>query len=63
MAAIRAVLAAVGLQLAETPQRALLSLLVARARLRLRGLGFTPRPESALDPSSECGSTPPTRSR
>lgn len=39
------VLAAVGLELPETPQRALASLLYRRARVRLRGLDFDPRPE------------------
>jgi hypothetical protein len=50
VAAVHDVLAAVGLHVAPTPQRALLSLLASRARLRLRGLGFRERPESALDP-------------
>jgi hypothetical protein len=44
------VLAAVGLQMPKSPQRALLSLLAARARLRWRGLDFTPASESTLDP-------------
>jgi hypothetical protein len=50
IAAIHEVLAAVDLKMAATPQRALLSLLAARARLRLRGLDFVERPEPALDP-------------
>jgi serine/threonine protein kinase len=49
MAAIHSVLAAVGLALPKTPQRALLSLLAARARLALRGLDFTTRSERELD--------------
>lgn len=37
------VLAAVGLQMAKTPKRALLSMLLRRAWLRLRGVRFAPR--------------------
>jgi hypothetical protein len=48
--AVREVLAAVGLKMQPTPNRALLSLLGSRARLRLRGLSFHERPESALPP-------------
>jgi serine/threonine protein kinase/tetratricopeptide (TPR) repeat protein len=43
LAVIRTVLRTVGLALAPTPRRALLSLLLRRARLRLRGLGFRER--------------------
>lgn len=46
---IRAVLAAVGYKLAPGPKRALASLLVRRAHLRLRGLKFVER-EAALIP-------------
>jgi hypothetical protein len=49
LTAIQKVLAAVGLELPRSPQRALLSLLGSRARLRLRGLDFQPKSESALD--------------
>jgi serine/threonine protein kinase/tetratricopeptide (TPR) repeat protein len=48
-AALRDVLAGVGLRLPATPSRTLLALLAARARLWLRGLGFRERPESAVD--------------
>ncbi|MCG8420437.1 MAG: protein kinase [Proteobacteria bacterium] len=44
------VLAPLGVRLAATPKRALLSLLWQRARLRLRGLGFTERSESEIAP-------------
>ncbi|HEU4611465.1 MAG TPA: AAA family ATPase, partial [Kofleriaceae bacterium] len=39
----RKVLAGVGLAMAKTPMRALLSMLARRAWLRIRGLGFRPR--------------------
>jgi serine/threonine protein kinase len=42
------VLNAAGMQLPETPRRALASLLYHRARLRLRGLGFVERHESQI---------------
>jgi serine/threonine protein kinase/tetratricopeptide (TPR) repeat protein len=42
------VLAAVDLELPETPQRALMSLLYRRARVRLRGLDFEPRDERQI---------------
>ncbi|HEX6719356.1 MAG TPA: protein kinase [Pyrinomonadaceae bacterium] len=48
---IRKVLAAVGLRLFSNPKRALLSLLLRRARLRLRGLNFTERQESEISKS------------
>ena len=49
---IRSVLGSVGLELAPTPRRALLSLLLQRARLRLRGLGFRER-DAAQVPAAE----------
>jgi hypothetical protein len=42
------VLGAMGMKLAPTPMRALLSLLYRRARLRLRGLKFEPRDPSQI---------------
>jgi serine/threonine protein kinase/tetratricopeptide (TPR) repeat protein len=45
-----AVLAAVDLELPETPQRALASLLYRRARVRLRGLSFKPREAQKIPP-------------
>ncbi|HEY5947108.1 MAG TPA: protein kinase [Kofleriaceae bacterium] len=44
----RKVLAGVGLKMAKTPLRALLSMLVKRAWLRIRGLGFRPRSLSEI---------------
>jgi serine/threonine protein kinase/tetratricopeptide (TPR) repeat protein len=44
------VLATVGMELPATRPRALASFVYQRARLRLRGLAFTPRPESAAPP-------------
>jgi eukaryotic-like serine/threonine-protein kinase len=44
----RKVLAGVGLAMAKTPIRALLSMLLRRAWLRLRGLGFRPRSLSEI---------------
>jgi hypothetical protein len=46
--AVRAVLSAVGLRYPATPRRALATLLVRRARLRLRGIRFRPRAPDAL---------------
>ncbi len=43
------VLAGVGMRLAPTPNRALLSLLARRARLRLRGLSFEERAEDQVE--------------
>ncbi|WP_437731904.1 ATP-binding protein [Sorangium sp. So ce1335] len=50
LALIGAVLRAVGLSLPETPRRALVSLLLHRAELRLRGLRFRERPEREVRP-------------
>jgi serine/threonine protein kinase/tetratricopeptide (TPR) repeat protein len=50
LAEFRVVLAAVGLELPETPQRALASLLYRRARVRLRGLSFQPRDAASVAP-------------
>ncbi|WP_437631812.1 ATP-binding protein [Sorangium sp. So ce854] len=47
---VRAVLRAVGLSLPETPRRALVSLLLHRAELRLRGLRFRERSEREVRP-------------
>jgi serine/threonine protein kinase len=44
----RNVLAGVGLAMAKTPMRALLSMLLRRAWLRIRGLGFKPRALSEI---------------
>jgi hypothetical protein len=44
LAVLRGVLAAVGLTMPASPGRAVWSLLCRRAQLRLRGLGFRPRP-------------------
>src|SRR5262249_32516187 len=51
-AALATVLGAVGMKLPATPRRALLSLIVRRAWLRLRGLGFRER-EAVQIPSAE----------
>jgi serine/threonine protein kinase len=48
LAAIRTVLAQVGMSLAPTPRRALLRLLLRRAQLRLRGLRFRERDASRV---------------
>jgi tetratricopeptide (TPR) repeat protein len=45
---LRAVLRAVGMRLAESPRRALASLMARRLRLRLRGLRFTERDPSQI---------------
>jgi hypothetical protein len=51
MRAYREVLAAVGIALPESPRAALTDLLLVRARLRLRGLAFEPRPEEQVPPA------------
>jgi serine/threonine protein kinase len=51
LAAVQAVLGAVGMTLPRTPTGALLSLLFNRARVRLRGLGFAERPEAEVPPA------------
>ena len=50
LAAFATILNRVGMPLPGTPRRALLRLLVSRARLMLRGLGFHERDASAIDP-------------
>ncbi len=47
---LQGVLAQVGLQLAPTPRRALLSLIGRRLQLKLHGMRFTLRPESEVPP-------------
>jgi tetratricopeptide (TPR) repeat protein len=47
---IRTVLAAIGMSLAKSPRRALLSMLMQRLRIRLRGLGFTEQPSERIAP-------------
>ncbi len=48
LAILREVLASVGMKMAETPRRALLSLIVARTKLRLRGFKFQERSVSEI---------------
>jgi hypothetical protein len=50
IALFRATLPALGVKLADSSQRALLSLAYLRARLSVRGLGFTERAEADVDP-------------
>jgi tRNA A-37 threonylcarbamoyl transferase component Bud32 len=50
LAALGAVLRAIGMDLPATPRRALVSLLFHRARLRMRGLAFRERDESQVAP-------------
>jgi serine/threonine protein kinase/tetratricopeptide (TPR) repeat protein len=47
---IRSVLAAIGMSLAKSPRRALLSMLLQRLRIRIRGLGFTERRVEDISP-------------
>ena len=51
-AVLEQVLVAIDMRLPATPRRALLSLLLWRARLRMRGLGFTPRDEQEVSTST-----------
>ncbi|MBS1148516.1 MAG: pknB 32, partial [Myxococcaceae bacterium] len=51
LAALREVVAGVGMTLAPVPWRAAVALLYRRAHLLLRGLEFNERPESAIDPA------------
>src|SRR5262249_21758015 len=48
MAVLRTLLREIGMRLPSTPRRALWSLLLLRAQVRLRGLGFRIRDESRL---------------
>ena len=50
LAAVRTVLAAVGMRMPSTPTGALASLLLGRARVRLRGLSFTSRAAADVPP-------------
>jgi tetratricopeptide (TPR) repeat protein len=50
MERLREVLDAVGVPMARTPRRALMSLLWSRARLRMRGLWFKPKREEEISP-------------
>ncbi|HWP36825.1 MAG TPA: AAA family ATPase [Gemmatimonadales bacterium] len=50
--AVDDVLTSVGVRPASSTAHALLRLLYRRARIRLRGFSFTPRPESALSPET-----------
>jgi serine/threonine protein kinase len=47
---VRSVLHAIGMSMPESPTGALASLLCNRARVRLRGLGFRPRPAAEVAP-------------
>ena len=49
-AALAAVMARIGVKLAQTPWRSRLSELLCRLRLRLRGHGFKERPEAQVSP-------------
>jgi serine/threonine protein kinase len=51
LAVVKTVLAEIGLTLYESPRKKLLSLLVRRAHLRLRGLDYRERDESQISPS------------
>ena len=51
LATLRTVLEAIGMALPVSPRQALISLLVQRARLRLRGLGFRERDPSEIAPA------------
>ena len=49
---IRTVLAAIGMSLAKSPRRALLSMLAQRIRIRLRGLGYKERNIADISPDA-----------
>jgi hypothetical protein len=51
LATLRTVLGAVGLRLCSSPRESLWSLVLRRLQLRLRGLGFRPRPAEAVPPA------------
>ena len=51
LATLRTVLEAIGMALPVSPREALISLLMQRARLRLRGLGFRERDPSQIAPA------------
>ncbi|MGO9464631.1 MAG: serine/threonine-protein kinase PknK [Isosphaeraceae bacterium] len=51
LATLRTVLEAIGMSLPVTPRRALFSLLIQRARLRIRGLGYRQRDPSHIPPA------------
>jgi serine/threonine protein kinase len=51
VAALGSVLAAIDMRLAKTPRRALWSMLVQRARVKLRGLGWQRRAEHTVAPA------------
>ncbi|MGK4009163.1 AAA family ATPase [Sorangium sp. So ce1036] len=50
MAGLRTVLTAVGMQVPRTPERAVASLMLRRAQVRLRGLHFVERPAEEVPP-------------
>ncbi len=50
LVALERVLASAGMRLAQTPRRALWSLLIGRMRVRLRGLGYKERSTEEIDP-------------
>jgi eukaryotic-like serine/threonine-protein kinase len=52
MVMLRVVLKTIGMKLAETPQRVLISLLTRRAMIWLRGLRYSERNESELSPET-----------
>ena len=51
LAALQTVLRAIGMSLPESPRGSLLSLLLQRARLRIRGYRFRERDESEISPA------------
>ena len=50
MAVLRIVLESIGMRMPATPQGALISLLLGRAKIRLRGLSYRERDAAAIDP-------------